>query len=247
MNYRGLAGKKIVVTRPETRGGRLAAAIVRAGAEAVHLPLLEIERLPFTAPAADAIERYDRIVFTSANAVSCFLEGLDSAGRATFMAHRGIATVGPATAGAVAAGGATVGIVAREHVAECLAVALGCIRGSTVLWPRAESVRKTFARLLFAGGASLTELPVYRTRSLVPVDAADKVRDADAVAFTSPSGVRAWRSLGLPQLRVVCIGPVTASAAAGMGMAVDAVASPYTIDGIVAALRRALASGNQPA
>lgn len=245
MNNPALAGKRIVVTRPEARGGRLAAAIVRAGAEAVHLPLLAIERLGFDAPGAEVIARYDRIIFTSANAVGCFVEGLDSAARSAFMAHRGIATVGPATADAVTAAGASVGVVPREHVAECLAAALGGIRGSTLLWPRAESVRGTFAGLVRAAGAELAELPVYRTRSLVPVDAADRVRGADAVAFTSPSGVRAWRSLGLPQMRVVCIGPVTATAAAEAGIAVDAIASPYTIGGMVAALRRALASGNQ--
>jgi uroporphyrinogen-III synthase len=41
--------------------------------------------------------------------------------------------------------------------------------------------------------------------------------------------------------KVVCIGPVTAREARGYGFVVAAVARPHTIEGVVAALERALA------
>jgi len=41
--------------------------------------------------------------------------------------------------------------------------------------------------------------------------------------------------------KVVCIGPVTAREARGHGLRVHAVADPHTVDGLVAAVERALA------
>ena len=41
---------------------------------------------------------------------------------------------------------------------------------------------------------------------------------------------------------VACIGPVTAEAARGAGLRVDAVASPHTLEALVEALEGALAS-----
>jgi uroporphyrinogen-III synthase len=65
----------------------------------------------------------------------------------------------------------------------------------------------------------------------------------DAVAFTSASTVRGFvnalgASRGAP--KVVCIGPVTAAAARVVGLRPAAVARPHTIEGLVAALERAL-------
>jgi uroporphyrinogen-III synthase len=70
-----------------------------------------------------------------------------------------------------------------------------------------------------------------------------------AVTFTSASTVRGFLnarggeairgSSGVPP-KVVCIGPVTASAARDAGLRPAAVAKPHTIEGLVAALERAL-------
>jgi uroporphyrinogen-III synthase len=65
------------------------------------------------------------------------------------------------------------------------------------------------------------------------------------VTFTSASTVRGFVGAldtvtGNP--KVVCIGPVTAREAREHGLRVHAVASPHTIEGLVAAVERALAS-----
>jgi Uroporphyrinogen-III synthase len=62
------------------------------------------------------------------------------------------------------------------------------------------------------------------------------------VTFTSPSTVRgfaeALQGSPLPSnVKVVCIGPVTAQAAREAGFPVHAVATTYTIPGLVAAIR----------
>jgi uroporphyrinogen III methyltransferase/synthase len=42
----------------------------------------------------------------------------------------------------------------------------------------------------------------------------------------------------LKQVKIVCIGPITAQTASELGLKVDAVADTYTIDGLVEAICR---------
>lgn len=66
----------------------------------------------------------------------------------------------------------------------------------------------------------------------------------DVLIFTSPSTVRNFaNALGhvnvtqeLSSVRIACIGPVTAEAARQLGMDVDVVANPHTIDALVEAI-----------
>jgi uroporphyrinogen-III synthase len=67
--------------------------------------------------------------------------------------------------------------------------------------------------------------------------------EVDAVTFTSASTVRGFiGALGTVKgdPKVICIGPVTAREAREHGLRVHAVASPHTIEGLVAAVERAL-------
>ena len=69
----------------------------------------------------------------------------------------------------------------------------------------------------------------------------------DAMTFTSPSTVRCFLQLAgqdarraLDGVLVACIGPVTAETARASGLRVGAVATAYTLAGLVDALRSAL-------
>jgi uroporphyrinogen-III synthase len=137
-------------------------------------------------------------------------------------------------------------------VAESLAEALGDVSGRRVLWPRAADARDVLADRLRARGAEVRDVVVYRTvHAPLPADAVARVRSAHAVTFASPSAVRSFvASLGTAPLgtpadavRVACIGPVTEAAARALGVRVDAVASPYTDAGLVAALGRVFSTG----
>lgn len=243
--HRALSGRRVVVTRPEPRGGPLATAIADAGGEPVLLPLLRVAAVAFEVPSAANLSSYDHLVFTSATGVAMFVDALSAEARNVFVKHPGVAVVGPATARAVVERGGRAAVVAPEHVAESLADTIGSVRGGRLLWPRAEVARRALATRLRARGATVAELVVYRTVAEVPTNAVDTVRDADAVTFTSPSGVAAWvRSLGTPRTRVVCIGPITAAAAHAQGINVDAVGHPFTIPGLVHALCRLFESPN---
>jgi uroporphyrinogen-III synthase len=102
--------------------------------------------------------------------------------------------------------------------------------------------------MLEAKGWSPLRVEAYRTRlvRVLPPDARAALEEgrAQAITFTSASTVRGFVNAaptvsGAP--RIVCIGPVTAREARGHGFVVAAVARPHTIEGVVAALERALA------
>jgi uroporphyrinogen-III synthase len=72
---------------------------------------------------------------------------------------------------------------------------------------------------------------------------------ADAITFTSASTVRGYLDVAgeaaVPEV-VVSIGPVTSEAARAAGVPVSVEADPHTVDGVVAAVVRAL-GGAKPA
>jgi uroporphyrinogen-III synthase/uroporphyrinogen III methyltransferase/synthase len=99
---------------------------------------------------------------------------------------------------------------------------------------------------LRAAGWDVDAVVAYRT---ITADAApvlvERARQADAITFTSGSTVTGYvaaAGAGAVPPVVVCIGPVTAAAAATAGIAVTAVAAEHTIAGLVAALEAALAT-----
>lgn len=235
-----LAGRRVVVTRFEMDDGPLATALRRYGAEPILAPLIGVDPVPESSTVpTPSIRDFDWIAFTSANGVRVFWARLDAAERAAFRCHHAIAAVGPATARAVAAVGATSALTAPEFIAESLADALGEVDGKTILWARAGGARSVLADTLRARGAEVVERVLYDTVALsVPDETRDLVLDADAITFTSPSAVRAFIAcFGVDVVpRIVCIGPVTAAAARDAGLTVHGTAAAFTLDGVVRAL-----------
>lgn len=243
-----LAGRRVVVTRFEIEGGPLATALRRAGAQPLVIPLIGINPVESDASLdARPLTDFDWIAFTSANGVRMFWARLDPSQRAAFGNHRGIAAVGPATARAVAAFGATSALTAPQFVAEALADALGDVRDKTILWPRAAGARPVLSDTLRARGAEVVEQILYDTvaRS-VPEDTRSLILEADAITFTSPSAVHAFVTCFGSEVkpRIVCIGPVTARAATDAGLPVSAVAAMFTLDGLVGAVAHTFADAS---
>jgi uroporphyrinogen-III synthase len=117
----------------------------------------------------------------------------------------------------------------------------------SVLCARADIAPAGLEDALAAKGWSPVRVDAYRTRMprTLTVDARTALRDGriDAITFTSASTVRGFVGAtgvvrGNP--KVVSIGPVTAREAREHGLRVSAVARPHTIEGLVAALERAL-------
>jgi uroporphyrinogen-III synthase len=244
----GLAGKRIVITRPRAQAAGLMRLLAERGVQPIACPAIEIAPL-LTFAALDAaledLAAFDWVVFTSANGVKAVWERL-SPEQAAALASRRVAAIGPATAQALAQRGLAAAFVPEEHVAEAIVPGLGDVAGKRVLLPRAELAREALAQQLASLGAEVLEVAAYRTLPAEPsAEALAALRaGVDAVTFTSSSTVRffaqqlAAHDLVLGTAAVACIGPITAGTAREVGWPVDVVAAVYTTQGLVDALEQ---------
>ncbi|HEX6132497.1 MAG TPA: uroporphyrinogen-III synthase [Longimicrobiales bacterium] len=234
------------MTRPADSASALAEPLRDAGAEPVIVPLTLI-----TAPADDAplraaaahVDRYDWIVFTSANAVHALapLAGASGTRRPR------IAAVGSATAASVRRLiGRDPDLVPAEFSADALVATLlaqGSLRSARILWPRGDRARDTVPEALVGAGALLDDPIAYRT--IEDPDAARRLASlvehggVDAITFTAPSSVECYaaaRPDGDPVIAV--IGPATLAEAGRRGLRVHVMPSRHTLAGLVAALEQ---------
>jgi len=245
---RPMFGRTVLVTRPVHQADSLADRLADLGAGVLIQPAIEIGP-PRDWAALDAVisqlADFEWIVFSSANGVNYFLERLASRGldlRA--LGHVQLAAIGPATAEALAARGLRADVQPEEFRAEALAAALlPAASGRRVLLVRASRGRETLAETLVAGGADVTQAVAYESRDVTEAD--PEVLDAlaagrvDWITVTSSAIARSLvRLLGdrLASARLAAISPLTAGVLAEAGYPPAAVASPYTVDGLAAAM-----------
>ena len=241
---RPLYGVRIVVTRAS--GDRaLHEALTNLGATVIHLPTIEIADPPSWTEVDDAIHEiatgaHQWVAFSSIHGVEKFCARVVAAGLdARAFSTVKIAAVGPSTARALREIGIVADLVPAKYTGEALAAELGPGAGSIVL-PRPVDAPRAMVEALEAAGWKVREVAAYETRSVVPEGpSADAVRagDFDAITFTSASTVDNFVAVMdgdvLQGRRVFCIGPVTEATAEAAGLAVEAVADPHTIDGLV--------------
>jgi uroporphyrinogen-III synthase len=239
-----LAGRTVVVTRPERPDGEVAAPFAGTGATVLSVPVIAI------GPPADAgdalaaaladLSSYDWVVVTSANAADRVAAAL----RETPGVR--VAAVGPRTAARLEALGIRVDHVPERFTGDDLAASFPAGTGR-VLFPAAAGARDAVPDGLRARGWRVDRVTAYRTVEVAPPpETVEAAVDADAIVFASPSAVRSWTAAtggaARPAL-AVCIGPVTGAAARTAGFTVVE-ADPHTMDGVVAALVRIL--GGEP-
>lgn len=250
---RPLADATIVVTRAASRAETLVEPLEALGAQvlsyaATRIVPRDVEGLR---RAACALALYDWVVFTSATAVAMTFDASEGCGiTAEQWRHTKVATVGSSTAAAVRGRGVEPALVPERFVAEGLLEAFaarGDVHGMRMLYPAATGARRDLRDGLQAMGATVEQLEAYDTVAtdddVAHVRAALREGRVDAVTLTARSAVEAWVvAMGdAHQLAdVVSIGPVTTQAAHAAGMRVAAEAMPSTIEGLVAAVVRAV-------
>ena len=257
---RPLFGRRIVITRSPDRARELADALEDLGAETLVAPTFRLA--PPDDPealerAAASVARFDWVVFESAVAAGRLLttlargpQDLRAFGRAA------ICAIGPSTEDLLRGAGLKPDVVVPELRVERIADAMAAhaaVDGRSVLVVRPEHERNVVSDALTQRGATVTDVIAYRTSADPPDSpAAQRIYRmlldgrVDAVTFTSPVAVRRFAALvGEEQAAdllgttvVAAIGPVTAAAAADLGIATDVVADQYTVDGLVEALVR---------
>jgi uroporphyrinogen-III synthase len=242
-----LAGRTVLVTRPADQSAELVKLLDRLGARPIVAPAIEIGPARSAALTRALRElasgEYRWITLTSRATVDVLRQRLGGArdvrakvaaiGEGTAQAYRRWSHRGP-------------DLVPETFTTAALARAFP--RGAgRVLCARADVAPEGLEDALAAKGWTPTRVDAYRTRMprTLPPEAREALRrgEVDAVTFTSASTVRGFVGAvgvvkGTP--KVVCIGPVTAKEARAHGLTVHAVARPHTMEGVAAAVQRAL-------
>jgi len=246
-----LFGRRIVTTRAKGQADALTTRLHALGADVLEMPTIEIQPAADYGPLDRALAdlaSYDWLIFTSANGVRFFLERLDRSAADLRALRARICAIGPATRAAVEALHLKVDLMGREYVAEGLLQAFAAhdLVGRRVLLPRAAVARDLVPVELARRGAQVDVVEAYRT--VMPEDAGAQAahifhdaRKPDCITFTSSSTVRNFVALAgadaLAGVKVASIGPVTTATARGLGIAVDAEARVFTVDGLVDAIQ----------
>lgn len=254
---RPLFGKRIVVTRAREQAGELSKKLRALGAEVIELPTIQIlpprEAAPLRKAAREAA-RYDWIVFTSANGVDAFFRHVRDV---RLLGKVKIAVIGPATGARVRARGLRVDLQPKKFVAEELlrALARRGVRAKRILLARADLAREALTAGLRRLGAKVTDVAAYRTVRAKDGESLHRliVGGADWITFTSASTVENFCAAvnrkrllkKYPQIRFASIGPITSRAARARGLNISAEAKRSTLEGLIAALRRACARGRR--
>lgn len=244
-----LAGRTVLVTRSRDQATDLCAALASRGARAVAFASIETVRVdsPEVRDCLASLDRFDWIVFTSANAVRHFWNAMRELGHSSLRSRAAVAAVGPATRRELELRGVSVSAIPQRYLGTELAATLGPLEGSRVLLPRSDIAGDETVEAFRARGAVVEELVIYRTVTASPTPEAVRVIEGriDAVTFTSPSTVRGFLDAGgevaerlLRTAVIACIGPVTAEAVRGMGLAVQVQPSEHTAVALVEALER---------
>jgi uroporphyrinogen III methyltransferase / synthase len=252
--HRPLFGRRIVVTRAREQASEFKTILAGLGAHCIEFPTIEIEPPPSWEPldaAVSHLQPYDWLVFTSVNGVRLFMERLRLAGRDVRELHGvRVAAIGPKTAEALGQYGLRPDIVPGEYRAEAILEELAGeeLKGKRFLLPRAMVARDVLPETLRRWGAHVDVVPAYQT--VLPrgrsTEMIERLRsgEIDCLTFTSSSTVSNFFSLFekgsilplLKDVRIACIGPITAKTAEQHGIEVDIMPSEYTIAGLVHAI-----------
>jgi len=262
---RPLLGLRVLNSRPAAEAAELTARLAAAGAEVILLPVTRIAPPDDPAPLDAALHdlaaapsgapAYHWILFTSANAVTAFMDRLLTTGEAgtsglrrdlRVLAGTRLAAVGPATAAALHRYGLIADLTPAHATGRDLAATLPDVAGQRVLLPRSNLALRDLPEALVARGAQVTEVIAYTVKPAAPNPAALAALDAgevDVATFFSPSALHGLAAMvsrplagALGSAAIACIGPTTAAAACDLGLEVAVTPEEPSVNGLVAAL-----------
>ncbi|MFB4158267.1 uroporphyrinogen-III synthase [Geomicrobium sp. JSM 1781026] len=207
--------RAVIVTRGKKEGEKdnLVQAIEQVGIAACHFPLVELQRLHTEQRLPNPTE-IDRIIFTSANAVSFFLQQVEL----DYTAVK-VAAVGKKTSRAAEQAGFTVDVVASvgnenaEGLLEVLRKKL--LPGERILFPKSKQARLMLEQELQRFAVHVQAVSVYETVATHAEMDVWRQHVHHPVVFTSPSAVSAYEQM-MSHMKIIpaktiafVIGPVT--------------------------------------
>lgn len=229
---------RVVVTRRAEQVALFGDKLRAAGFYPVVFPTIQLQALPALDldRALAQIERFDWLLFSSANGVRFFFRRLSELKLSPRLPRT--AVVGSATARELVEYDIQPDFMPDSFTGEALAAGLGDLNGQHILLPRARLGRPQIVTRLRSQGAQITDIPLYDTVTAVPDPAAldELALGYEVITFASPSSVHGFLEISgkpLSSAVVACIGPVTAEAAVDCGLPVPLMPDEYTLDGLV--------------
>ncbi len=254
MDKKPLTGKTILITRAREQSADFAARLTALGAEVIEFPTIEIVPPTSWKGLDDAIARLDRyewLIFTSANGVHFFWQRLIEKGKALDLPPSlKICAIGPATTRQLKERGISVHYTPKEFIAESILKGFEkmTIHGKRILLARVKQARDVLPKGLKKMGAAVDIVEAYRT--IKPRGGTRRLNkiltegNVDVITFTSSSTVNHFVDLlkredlkkVLKGVVIACIGPVTAKTARERGMKVAIQPDEYTVPALTQAI-----------
>jgi|SRR5690554_1364212 len=247
-----LKGRKVLLTRAADQQKELAEKIQYKGGIPIGLPMIELkmrQALNELHMAFNQFEKYDWLIFTSVNSVKFFFKAAEDFGlKLYFYPNLKIATVGEKTKLVLEQLGYRTNFVPIEFTAAVLAANMDeNIAGKNILLPRSAKAADDYLKVFDERSALVDAIPLYDNFELMhPKDHFLQTmgNGLDYLTFMSGSAVRAFvknmqaYDYRLKNESVVCIGPSTAKVATTLGLKVDLIARPYTIEGMIEGMNK---------
>ena len=232
-----LKNKRVVITRPKDKIPPFSEKLKKLGAEPIELPLIKLSPINKTALLqVYNNQQFDWIIFTSYNAVHTFFEVIDAT-----TVYSKIAVVGPKTKEALDNYYTGDVFFPSAYTAEVLAKEVPVLANETILLPQSAIAKNDMELLLKERNTKVYSIKSYENTRIVYTEKELQTLfkgGVDYITFTSGSTVKSFIDLGIGvgNAKVVCIGPETAEITTQLDVKVDAVANPFTEEGIIAAI-----------
>ena len=257
-----LSGIRVGITGTEQFAVNLAKALEEKGAKTSWLLNMKVISHGSEPPVKQAyknLEHYTWLVLTSANGVRLFFKGLLDQGRDyRSLGHLKFAVIGDGTGRELAGYGFKADYMPDSFCAQALAAGLAAITGrdDRLLIARSKGGSPILTKTLEAAGIAFDDIALYEVAGAAadPADGETGLRERfDYLTFASASGVRAYLESGLalriggaePDVRLACIGGITAGELEKRGLKAHVTAKDYHIKGLVEAIIKDVISSNK--
>ena len=244
-----LAGRRVLITRPEGQGDDLHGRVVAAGGSCVHVPTIRIGPPPTWEPLDRALgcaDTFDWIVFASANGVRSFVDRLRFHGRdGRALGTARLAAIGPATRRELERAGFACDLTPDLHRSEGIVAAFedGHAAAARFLLVRANRGRDLMRRELEARGHSVSEVAAYSSEPVEELDeAARRAVDrapVDWLVLTSSFNAESTLRRFGPRVagwRIASLSPVTSATLRRLGVEPAVEAADAGMESLVAAI-----------
>jgi len=245
---------RVLVTRAKDQAEEFAALLRGHGFEPVVFPVIVFESLAGSPAVNNSLENigsYEWLIFTSANGVNFFMQGMTVHGKSVkSLANLKICAVGPKTAQVAEEFGMNIDLIPEDYSAEGVLRSFECldIKDSAIMLARAEKGNNVLPEGLKKMGAKVDLVAFYRT--IKPVGKEEELKSLlhcgiDVITFTSGSTLDNFLAiLGensrdlLKGIKIACISSITAATAEKHGLKLEIIAGNNKTDSLASAIKK---------